>query len=402
MKKGFMKITKLLVLVAMIFSDLMTPISVLANEISGPVKGDVGINNKVVNNGDSATVSVGSTKEKGGVKVTKTVSKTDTEGRYKIDFKIEGKDDETSTEDTKPVYAVVVFDKSNSMASSDNKWESAVNGTITFAKTLSNKINGAKIALVGFSGDKGYFDYKYNDAEIIKVNNNTWFSGTELTSDDFGSPNGGTNLQAGLYEANKLLEKAPVDAYKYVVVISDGQPTFYYDDDGYTAGNGKTTTETTYNKTIEAATDVKNLGAEIFSIGYMLPKKTAKDYKDAKTILTEVASPDKVGSGVTHYVDADPEKVANAFTNIAEEITTVNAGTNAVLTDNIGGKFTLTTDSTARSYVSETIANITEEGTTLSFYVDIDKDAPTDWYNTNEGFELKYTNAKGEEKNINL
>jgi hypothetical protein len=37
----------------------------------------------------------------------------------------------------------------------NNKWESAVNGAITFAKTLSNKINGAKIALVGFSGDNG-------------------------------------------------------------------------------------------------------------------------------------------------------------------------------------------------------------------------------------------------------
>lgn len=60
MKKNFMKITKLLVLVAMIFSDLMTPISVLANEISDrdPVKGDVGINNKVSNNGNSATVNV--------------------------------------------------------------------------------------------------------------------------------------------------------------------------------------------------------------------------------------------------------------------------------------------------------------------------------------------------------
>lgn len=81
-------------------------------------------------------------------------------------------------------------------------------------------------------------------------------------------------------------------------------------------------------------------------------------------------------------------------------MSTASAGTNAVLTDNLDGKFTLTTDSTARSYVSETIANITEEGTTLSFYVDIDKDAPTDWYNTNEGFELKYTNAKGEEKTL--
>lgn len=413
----------------MIFSDLMTPISVLANEITNrdPVKGDVGIDNKVTNNGEMATVSVGSTKEEGGVKVTKTVSKTDTEGRYKIDFKIEGKDDETSTEVPKPVYAVIVFDRSGSMEStekeecvrwerdwrgrycaeskivSDNKWESAVNGAITFAKTLSNKINGSKIALVGFSGDNGYYydDSEYDDAEIIKVNNNTWFSGTELTSDDFGSPIGGTNLQAGLIKANELLSSvADEKARKYVVVISDGQPTFYYKDNGYTGGNGQTTNKNTYDKTISAATDVKNLGAEIFSIGYMLPAKSEYDYKSAETILTEVSSPNKEGSTFTHYVNADPEKVANAFTNIAEEMSTASAGTNAVLTDNIGGKFTLTTDSTARSYVSETIANITEEGTTLSFYVDIDKDAPTDWYNTNEGFELKYTNAKGEEKTL--
>ena len=429
MKKGLKKITKILVLIAMIFSDLMTPISVLADQISEstPNKGDVGINNEVTNNGEDATVSVGSTNEKGGVKVTKTVSKTDTEGRYKIDFKIEGKDDETSTEVTKAVYAVIVFDRSGSMEStekeecvrwerdwfgrycaeskivSDNKWESAVNGAITFAKTLSNKINGAKIALVGFSGDNGYYydDSEYDDAEIIKVNNNTWFSGTELTSDDFGSPIGGTNLQAGLIKANELLSSvADEKAQKYVVVISDGQPTFYYKDDGYTGGNGQTTNKNTYDKTISAATDVKNLGAEIFSIGYMLPAKSKDDYKSAETILTEVSSPDKEGSTFTHYVNADPEKVANAFTNIAEEMSTASAGTNAVLTDNIGGKFTLTTDSTARSYVSETIANITEEGTTLSFYVDIDKDAPTDWYNTNEGFELKYTNAKGEEKTL--
>lgn len=434
MKKSLKKFTKILVLIAMIFSDLMTPISVLADQISEstPNKGDVGINNEVTNNGEMATVSVGSTKEKGGVKVTKTVSKTDTEGRYKIDFKIEGKDDETSTEVPKPVYAVIVFDRSGSMESSyecveygwfdckrteyNNKWESAVNGAITFATTLSNKINGSKIALVGFSGDSDYIrndwtgEYtntlksdakKEDDADVIKINGKEWFNGSELTSDKFGSPNGGTNLQAGLRKANELLSSiADADAKKYVVVISDGQPTFYYDNKGYTKGEGNTTNKNTYDKTISAATDVKNLGAEIFSIGYMLPAKSEYDYKSAETILTEVSSPDKEGSTFTHYVNADPEKVANAFTNIAKEMSTASAGTNAVLTDNIGGKFTLTTDSTARSYVSEPIANITETGTTLSFYVDIDKDAPTDWYNTNEGFELKYTNAKGEEKTL--
>ncbi len=424
MKKSLKKFTKILVLIAMIFSDLMTPISVLADQISEstPNKGDVGINKEVTNNGEMATVSVGSTNEKGGVKVTKTVSKTDIEGRYKIDFKIEGKDDETSTEVTKPVYAVVVFDKSGSMKSteketdecirwerdwfgsycaeyktvSDNKWESAVQGAKDFANTLISKISNANIALVTFSGSKGRDDRDYNDAVVSRN-----FENKNLDEADFDYPNGGTNLQAGLYEANELLSSiTDKNAYKYVVVISDGQPTFYYDNKGYTKGEGNTTNKNTYDKTISAATDVKNLGAEIFSIGYMLPAKSKDDYKSAETILTEVSSPDKEGSTFTHYVNADPEKVANAFTNIAEEMSTASAGTNAVLTDNIGGKFTLTTDSTARSYVSETIANITEEGTTLSFYVDIDKDAPTDWYNTNEGFELKYTNAKGEEKTL--
>lgn len=70
----------------MIFSDLMTPISVLANEItnSDPVKGDVGIDNKVTNNGEMATVSVGSTKEKGGVKLLKQLVKQ----TLKVDIKL--------------------------------------------------------------------------------------------------------------------------------------------------------------------------------------------------------------------------------------------------------------------------------------------------------------------------
>ena len=117
MKKGFMKFTKLLVLAAMIISDLMTPVSVLANEISDrdPVKGDVGINNKVSNNGDSVTVSKGSLTTGGDVLVTKTVSKTVTDGEYEIKFRIEGKDVKETTTSTKPIYAVVVFDRSGSM-----------------------------------------------------------------------------------------------------------------------------------------------------------------------------------------------------------------------------------------------------------------------------------------------
>ena len=426
MKKGLKKFTKILVLVAMIVSDLMTPIKVFANEITDrdPIKGDIGINNKVTNNGNSATVSVGSIETEGGVKVTKTVSKTNTEGRYKIEFKIEGKDVKTSTEVNKPVYAVVVFDRSGSMAStetetdecaryekwhgieycaeyktvSDNKWESAVQGAKDFANTLLKKIPTANIALVAFSGNDGRNDTAYNDAEVLRN-----FSNTNLDSTNFGSANGGTNLHAGLYEANKLLNASniPSDAYKYVVVISDGQPTFYYNNKGYTQGTGNTTNENTYNATISMASTVKNTTkAEVFSIGYMLPSGKVYGNKTAADILTEVSSPDKEGSNVKHYVDGKPEDVANAFTNIAEEIGTANAATNAILTDNLGGQFTLTTDAEAKSYVSDTITNITEEGTTLSFYVDIDQDSTTGWHDTNAGFKLEYTDYKGEKQTL--
>ncbi len=438
MKKGLMKFTKVLVLIAMIISDLMTPIKVLANEITDrdPVKGDVGINNEVTNNGNSATVSVGSIETEGGVKVTKTVSKTDTEGRYKIEFKIEGKDVKTSTEVNKPVYAVVVFDRSGSMAStetetdecirygerhgvqycaeyattSDEKWESAVQGAKDFANTLLSKIPTANIALVAFSGNSDY-DYDYWGNEYLKTdakkNDDATvlrnFSNTNLDSTNFGSANGGTNLQAGLYEANKLLNASsiPNDAYKYVVVISDGQPTFYYDNKGYTQGEGNSTNTDTYNATISMANTVKNTTkAEVFSIGYMLPSGKVYGNKTAADILTEVSSPDKEGSEVKHYVDGKPEDVANAFTNIAEEMGTANAGTKAILTDNLGGQFTLTNDSSTRSYISEEIPTITEEGTTLSFYVDIDQDSETGWYNTNEGFKLDYTDYKGKKQTL--
>ncbi len=433
MKKGLMKFTKILVLIAMIFSDLMTPIKVFANEISSssPIKGDVGINNEVTNNGNSATVSVGSIETEGGVKVTKTVSKTDTEGRYEIEFKIEGKDVKTSTEVNKPVYAVVIFDRSGSMAStkectkyeygmfgipscaewkSDQKWESAVQGAKDFANTLLKKIPTANIALVAFSGNSDY-DYDYWGNEYLKTGANKNddaavlrnFSNTNLDSSNFGSANGGTNLHAGLYEANKLLNASsiPSDAYKYVVVISDGQPTFYYDSNGYTKGEGDSTNTDTYNATIKMASTVKNnTKAEVFSIGYMLPSGNVYGNKTAADILTEVATSDSTDSEVKHYVDANPEKVANAFNNIAEEIGTANAATGAVLTDNLGGQFTLTTDSEARSYVSDTITNITEDGTTLSFYVDINQDSETGWYDTNAGFKLEYTDYKGEKQTL--
>ena len=349
-------------------------------------KGDIRFGNTISNN--SITVTEGNLVKQGDIQINKTVSKIDDNGNYKVTFEVKGKDVETHTSNKKDVYAVVVLDKSNSMCNSyncsrDEKWTSAVNGAKTFAKTLHKKIPTANIALVTFADKDGFlgiFDNAYNDAEVLRNFDNKDFSNV-----NFGTPNGGTNLYAGLYEANELLMASNVkkDAIKYVVVISDGEPTLYYDDNGYTKGPGSHMDATTERKTKEMAKTVQK-SAEVFAIGY--------DYNG--TILSEVAS------GADHVYLSDPTTIVNKFTDIATIMGKANAGTDATLTDNIGAKFVMT-DAQGNKYTSEKF-DITEAGKTFSFNIKINEEDITEdgWYSTNANFELTYTDPKGTTKTI--
>lgn len=349
-------------------------------------KGDIRFGNNISNN--SITVTEGNLVKQGDIQINKTVSKIDDNGNYKVTFEVKGKDVETHTSNKKDVYAVVVLDKSNSMCNSyncsrDEKWTSVVNGAKTFAKTLHEKIPTANIALVTFADKDGFlgiFDNAYNDAQVLRNFDNKDFSNV-----NFGTPNGGTNLYAGLYEANELLTASNIkkDAIKYVVVISDGEPTLYYDDNGYTDGPGSYMDATTERKTKEMAKTVQK-SAEVFAIGY--------DYNG--TILSEVAS------GADHVYLSDPTTIVTKFTDIATIMGKANAGTDAVLTDNIGAKFVMT-DVQGNKYTSEKF-DITEAGKTFSFNIKINEEDITEdgWYPTNANFELTYTDPKGTTKTI--
>lgn len=346
-------------------------------------KGDIRFGNNISNN--SITVTEGNLVEQGDIQINKTVSKIDDNGNYKVTFEVKGKDVETHTSNKKDVYAVVVLDKSGSMCNSyncskDEKWTSAVDGAKTFASTLHEKLPNAKIALVTFSGSKGWGDNAYNDAKKLRD-----FAKADFSNVNFGYPDGGTNLYAGLYEANKLLtsDKVPKDAIKYVVVISDGEPTYYYDDNGYTKGQGSYMDATTETKTKEMAKTVQK-SAEVFAIGY--------DYNG--TILSEVAS------GADHVYLSDPRTIVTKFTDIATIIGKANAGTDAVLIDNIGAKFVMT-DAQGNKYTSDKF-DITEDGKKFSFNIKINEEDITEdgWYPTNADFELTYTDPKGTTKTI--
>ena len=383
MKKGFMKFTKLLVLAAMIISDLMTPISVLANKISDrdPFKGDVGINNKVSNNGDSVTVSKGSLTTDGDVLVTKTVSKTATDGEYEIKFRIEGKDVKETTTSTKPIYAVVVFDRSGSMervkcrlfsGCKEVKFSSAVDGARVFARTLINRFSNANLSLVAFD----------DDVNVLTNPNGDGFINGNFDSVRFGSPDGVTNLTGALNKAKALLDVKTGDYTKYVVVISDGAPT---DSDGYATASAA-------KEAIAAAKLLKDENVNIFSIGYETDRTTSNTLRS-------------ISSGNGYYADADPETVAAKFSEITSNITSSTfAGTEAVLKDNIGDGFTVVPNDKisvdADGNVTANVGNITEGGTEISFTVKIKQDEADGWKNVNEGFSLSYKDSNDEEASL--
>ena len=369
LKNAFKKLMMIIVTFAVLLTSF--PINLLAAPVD-----------TAMNNGDikDAVNYVGSLNEPGDVLFTKTISKTETEGEYEVKLEVKGKDVTTISQAIAPVYAVVVFDRSASMDETTrkcvkynrfgwctkyeyiSKWNSAVNGAKSFASNLLLNITTSNIALVTFA----------NDAYVARGFENKDFQNNV----SFGTPNGGTNLHAGLIKANELLSSntIPSDAKKYVVIISDGEPTFYIKDNEV-EGPGNKTNKDVYDNTLEVANSIKGY-AEIFSIGYQLPSGIVYDSLTAEGILRNMATEDEYGS-YSHYYNSDPDKVASAFNDIAGIITQNSpAGTNSVVIDTLGDAFEIVDDSFSSTPTSINgdkltfnVGDITEEGTTITFNI---------------------------------
>lgn len=440
MKKVSNKIAKIFLLIAIIISDLASPIKVFADTLSSETEPSVGairLDGKISETG-SVTVTEGSLEYEGDVQITKTVTTLDAaEGKYNVTFKIKGKDKEDTS--TTPIYAVVVFDKSGSMKNYTTKkcveynrwgnctrqenvevkkWDNAVKGAKDFASSLNKSLNSgetkyANIALVQFSGSEGtwvpgglfgmgghYEDTAWNDASVERE-----FATADFSSVNFGSADGGTNLGEGLNKALGLFtdkyNPLPEGAKKYVVVIGDGRPTYYSDENGMTQGDGSSDPNGLSEEyASKKATALKNAGVEIFSIGYDIAKDA-----EAQRILREIASEDVVNEEtgevkVKHSVLAGEADVAAIFADLAKTMSKSSAGTNATVTDNVGSKFNIV-DKDGKVMTSDVLTEITEDETTiLSFDIQIDPDTETGWHKTNEGFDLVYTDSNNEVKTV--
>ena len=432
-KANALKMSKIFLVLVIFATEVLSPMVVMVNakELPKMEKGDV--YNPLTNTAsDSASVTIGQLINEGDVSVVKTVKKTDVLGRYEVSFEVKGKNTVTNTPITKPLYVVIVLDRSGSMVCDDtkdgysyvvnknahyvaadgvgiacldsyekrnpsalikDKWESAIDGAIEFSDSLVEKAN-TYVSLVTFSGTA-------TEATDFRSNNDVVENQSIFAKSEFGHPQGSTNLKDAIAKAYKKLNTiTTTDAQKYIVVIGDGEPT---------EGGNYFCNHTCSAK--KQSTIAKNNGINIYSIGYGVDKNaTAQEVLKYISSNTLVTSQNPTGYEIGtytdngYYLEATTSGIVNSFKTIFDNINVSLAGTNASLKDNLGGKFTFTiSDSNVtdngRSYTYN-IGDIKEEGTKFSFFIDIDQDSPTGLYDTNDGFTLSYTDANGISKEL--
>ncbi|MGN0538209.1 MAG: VWA domain-containing protein, partial [Acutalibacteraceae bacterium] len=158
----------------------------------------------------------------GSLRLSKTAVPTDKDDEWKIELTVEGKDYPTTTD------VVLVVDTSNSMNydisgeqigySSRTRLKYVKTAAVQFAENILTEENVAthRMAIVTFAENSNVVcDFTTSTNTLKRYINNI-------------QANGGTNMQAGLYQAKKLLEKSTADN-KVIVILGDGKPTFCYE-----------------------------------------------------------------------------------------------------------------------------------------------------------------------------
>ena len=241
-----------------------------------------------------------------------------------------GNDSYTLTLNVKGAYAsesvrpkvdvLLIIDKSGSMDEqirSGYYWQSkmtvltnVVSGTngLTEAILGTNSTLDARMAVVSYSGNTD--DGTYNDAWTEQ----TWTDNKATVDSSVNrmETGGGTNWEAGLRTGAELLGKCRSDAQKIVVFLSDGEPTFYYDRRGDTAGNGSSYDSNAYSHAQTQLSQITGLNA-FYTIGF------GSAWGSGNTRMEDLLKSSSA-SATKYYKAADSDQLAKAFKDIAESI----------------------------------------------------------------------------------
>lgn len=273
----------------------------------------------------------------------------DDDKTYNVNLTVSGK---IGNETNKAkVDVVFVMDVSNSMNRNMADETEDTNERIKAARTAINQLTSnlsnsdnlidARYSLVAFSSrtqkynilgyPSGPADKAYNDADLKQDWTSDWTTfanNVNRTSffDDNSYTTGGTNYEAGLMEANKLLGSARSDATRVVIFLSDGNPGYYYDAKGITDGtpNPGTTYDTTAMQ--NAKNVISGMSTNYF---YTVGVGPTDNYKYLDMLTAAVPTGTK-----THatYEGTSDKELENAFKDIKGNITDL-ACNNVLITD---------------------------------------------------------------------
>lgn len=237
--------------------------------------------------------------------------KSNGDDQYKLTLDVTGKVGEAD-----PIDILLIVDKSGSMK--DNSGVTNVNAAIsTLTKTLkdANIRAQVKLAVVTFSGNDGYYDSPWDDAKLAQNwtdLNSFWEQPWKLKD-----PAGGTNWQAGIKKGEYIL-KTGSGTKKYVVFLTDGNPTFRYDSSGYTEGSGSSDSKGyNYNAAITEWNKSPTLKA---ATGKYVIDATPTGSANCKT-LAKTLSGNAADYLTENYLKGnDKTSITNSFNKIANAI----------------------------------------------------------------------------------
>lgn len=169
-----------------------------------------GVNPSVVKADENAYFKNGSAKQEKGITISKDVVKYDSnKGEYEIELKVKGSSEKI--QDTKPLDVVLVMDTSNNMKNIIRNAKEAAKNVVDKLIT-NNTAKNVKMSIVSFA-DKG-------NKEIALTNNANDLKNAIAKLNAAG----GAFTQNGIEVASDILNNAPANHKKVMILVSNGEP----------------------------------------------------------------------------------------------------------------------------------------------------------------------------------
>ena len=268
-----------------------------------------------------------------GADVTYSKTATPVEGQndtYKITLKIES---ETSSTAPGASAVVLVIDNSGSMGEGSQRLKNAKEVAKKFVDNYGNSGEERYIALVGFAKRAVAYDFgkglTFNwDKFKWEYDTVYWLDASDPSnratiknSIDKMRAEGGTNLQDGLLTADDLLDEGTAKGIakdnKFAIALTDGQPTYYTNENDRVKGDGSSCDQATYNATKDAATTLKTNLHYLYTVCYGAQNEIIQCSGET---VSNFLKDNIASSGMAYEASDGSKSLKEAFEKIYESI----------------------------------------------------------------------------------